>query len=454
MNSTANAILGGLISGISAGYDRDVADLANQVPTSEAEASGKGEGTDYVTGPNSGTKYAQVKTNRADEIMSMMAHTASSFFDTGDEATALKAGSQALQNIHNTAFRARQAADLDAQGFDPQGIQAYIKSGDKADLVTGMGEVIIPDPTNPSHNIRVSAKEAMAMKQAQAVAKPDVHFGPNGAAYTVEYDANGKPNVVTLKEGEAKKENLIRVPNKDGSTDWYDQQGNFDHKTYEHGESHAPDTSNAPVYTSPVDKAKAATEFRQDSKILADDTNKRVSAASQISAASVLHKDGNTWADQSVTANFQKIEAPSLSPRMSQFEGMLHHSGTTWNSVDRTYNKVVNGQPLSDDDVKNIKIISDMSADSAYMDWWDNYGEQRKALVDGGVNEERLIKPAKPAGFDSRHPDWVKEQGGSGKSAQAEPTAGALGTTTKPDGTYKLKSGKTVRVSGGHVYEQ
>lgn len=411
-----NAFLEGMISGYTSAQDRSVSEAANNVASTPEEADGSKEGVNYSQGKNSGTRYSLIDDSRPNELMYMLAHTANAYIGGKDMGESLNTGAEAAQNLRNKAWRSRQAADLDEQGYDPIGIKTWVESGDNKDLVTGAGQMIV---NVDGKNVRMDAKDAIDYKKSilPVVSKVSEHK---------EYNASTGQTDIVYRDEQGNETQRIAGGGTETMSPY--QQAELENTRQSHaetvrhdlaGEEAAQAKANADSsgqYTTTADKAKAASEFRQDSKKLTDDVNLRVSAAGQINTAALQHKNGNTFADQSLMANFQKIEAPNLSPRASQNEHMLSQVGSSTNSLQRTYDKVVSGQSLSDEDVKNINLIGQVSADDAYIDWQENYGDQRKELVSHGVNDERLVKPAKPRGFDQRHPEFSQKTTTSGNN--------------------------------------
>lgn len=164
MSEVSDAFMKGIISGFTGSMDRDVSNMATKEATTPGEAAGDGEGRKYQTGPNSGVRYSLPNSTRGGELMYMLAHTANAYLDSGDMGKAMNVGSAAAQGLHNRNWRATQAAAMDAKGYDPQGIQAWIESGDNKDLVTGMGDQI---RTIGGKNVRLNAKQAADYDQQQ-----------------------------------------------------------------------------------------------------------------------------------------------------------------------------------------------------------------------------------------------------------------------------------------------
>lgn len=213
-SAAADAFLKGLVGGFTTSQDasrygfatEDVASKANGVASTEQDANGEGLGKDYGIGSNSGTRYGYVRNDRGSQIMTMLAHYANTYLETnGDSNAAVQAGSQAVQDHNDMAWRSRQAEMLDGEGYDPLGINQWVKTGENKDLVTGQGQMIVTDPST-GKKIRVSAEEARAMQEQkdreaqQTVANKQWEEGHQLDVQNTNYNTS-KP-IVTMGQGE------------------------------------------------------------------------------------------------------------------------------------------------------------------------------------------------------------------------------------------------------------
>lgn len=161
--------LGGLTSGMADQQQQSdthqamasVADAAKDIPATRADGEGKGNRA------ADGSLVTPIDNSRSNQLFhAITAYSAAYIQSDGDQGQALKAASQATQNLDNLAYRSEVARNqllTKDSGWDRQGVMNWIKTGDNTLLVPNSVAVKMPDGTVT----RMSAKDAATMAKGE-----------------------------------------------------------------------------------------------------------------------------------------------------------------------------------------------------------------------------------------------------------------------------------------------
>ncbi|EMC1489663.1 hypothetical protein VAA96_004541 [Salmonella enterica] len=131
----------GLMSAVDPVNDtRSASDFKFDAQSANQDATNTPDESDNYFITSSGNKYEKVNNSTGYQMLAAATDFLTSYWSNGDVGAAANAAGQAVYDLDTQAHRLNQAEELEKKGYNPMDIQAWVKSGDKKDLVTNKGK--------------------------------------------------------------------------------------------------------------------------------------------------------------------------------------------------------------------------------------------------------------------------------------------------------------------------